>query len=886
MASERTPNPPPSGSPADPRRPRTPASTASHPGGAFALPHRFEPNRGQAEASVRFLSRGQGYTLSLTDTGATLAIRREREARRGRPGTAPAAMDAATVTLAMTIVGATARPHITGEALQADRAHYVQGGDRERWLAGIPSYARVRYAGVYPGIDLVYYYRGGDLEYDFIVAPGGDPGRIRLGFSGASPTLTGAGDLVLRTAAGELRQPAPTIYQEVGGERRTIPGGFVLATDGQVRFEVGTFDRRRPLVIDPVLSYATYLGGGADETGADIAVDANRNAYVVGTRPSARGTQDTDAFVAKYNAAGALLWITNVGDTCDDEGRGIAVDTAGNAYITGHIGGICYPYPTLTAGAFVAKLSPNGAGRYMFAFSHEWSGADVGQAVAVDGAGNAYVGGVTSSQYFPTTPGVLQPQYSGWYGDGFVVKVNAAGTARVYATYLGGTGHESLNDLVVDTSGNAYAAGSTDSRDFPITAAAYQRTHNGWGAATTNGFVAKLNANGRALVYSTYLGGSYNDVATSLALDGGRNAYIAGSTESADFPTTAGAWQRQMSAQPWCDAYWEICTDAFVTKLNAAGSALVYSTFLGAGLSDDASGIAVDAAGNAHVTGSTWSTDFPTLRPVQPNRGGDLDAFVTKLNATGSALVYSSYLGGAKWSDTFSEGEDAGARIALDPTGANAFVTGLTRSPNFPVTAGAQQPVFGGGLCSAWSYRCADAFVVRIADDAVPTARAYAYAGPAVAIPDNQPAGVQIPIAVTDFAGTIADLDVRFDGHTCTAAAGATGVGLTHTWVGDLVITLTSPWGTTVTLMNQPGGGGNAGDNFCQTRLDDEGGAASIQTIAAAGAPFGGTFRAAGALSAFRGQNPNGTWVLTIKDVASQDVGTVRAFSVILTGAP
>ena len=332
----------------------------------------------------------------------------------------------------------------------------------------------MRYHGVYPGVDLVYHHHGPNLEYDFVVAPGADPDRIRLEFSGADTALNVDGELVLRTAAGDLRQPRPVIYQDVNGERRTISGGYVLTDDHQIRFDLGEYDPGRPLVIDPVLSYSSYFGGASDEVGSDIAVDGNRNAYVVGTRPSARASQDTDAFVAKFNAAGALLWVTNVGDTCDDEGRGAAVDAAGNVYVAGHIGGICYPYPTLTAGAFVAKLNTTGGGRYMFAFSDEWSGADMGQAVAVDAAGNAYVGGVTSSMYFPTTPGVFQPQYSGWYGDGFVVKVNAAGTARVYATYLGGTGHESLNDIAVDTHGNAYVTGSTDSRDFPTTAAGYQ----------------------------------------------------------------------------------------------------------------------------------------------------------------------------------------------------------------------------------------------------------------------------------------------------------------------------------------------------------------------------------------------------------------------------
>jgi hypothetical protein len=402
---------------------------------------------------------------------------------------------------------------------------------------------------------------------------------------------------------------------------------------------------------------------------------------------------------------------------------------------------------------------------------------------------------------------------------------------------------------------------------------------------TSNGFVSKLNANGTVLLFSTYLGGHFNDGATGIAIDAARNVFVTGSAESDDFPTTPGVVQPQMSAQPVCMDMWEICTDGFVTKLNAAGSALVYSTYLGANLSDSANGIAVDQAGNAYVTGSTWSTQFPVVRPFQQIRGGDLDGFVTKLNPTATAFVYSSYLGGGELSaDTFSEGEDWGARIVVDADGANAYVTGVTRSPSFPVTPGAYQPVWGGGLCTSWRYRCADTFVVKIADAPANTVRNYAYAGPAVAIPDNTPAGVQIPINVANFAGTIGDVNVRFDGNGCTAAPGATTVGLTHTWVGDLVVTLTSPQNTTVTLMNRPGGANNAGDNICQTLLDDEGGAQSIQTVAAAGAPYSATFRPAGALAAFRGQNPNGTWVLRVSDAAAQDVGAIRAFTLTLTG--
>jgi hypothetical protein len=401
----------------------------------------------------------------------------------------------------------------------------------------------------------------------------------------------------------------------------------------------------------------------------------------------------------------------------------------------------------------------------------------------------------------------------------------------------------------------------------------------------TNGFVTKVNPAGSALVYSTYLGGGMDDVAGGIAIDAARNVFITGTATSEDFPTTPGVIQPFKSPQPECDVVLDYCTDAFVTKLNAGGSALVYSTYLGAKLNDVGSGIAVDPAGNAHVTGNTFSTNFPVFRPIQAASGGDMDAFVTKLNATATAILYSTYLGGGRVGTALAEGYDEGVRIAVDFDGASAYVTGSTRSRNFPVTPNAAEPVFGGGLCYYDGYSCADGFLSKITDVAAPApvVRNYAYTGPAVAIPDNQPGGVRIPLVVANFAGTIGDLDFRFDGNACTAAPGATTVGLNHTWVGDVVVTLTSPANTTVTLMNMPGGSSNAGDNFCQTVLDDEGGGASIQNVTAGQAPYRATFRPAGALAAFRGQDPNGTWFLTVRDTASQDTGAVRAFSLRVT---
>jgi hypothetical protein len=575
-------------------------------------------------------------------------------------------------------------------------------------------YERVRYEAIYPGIDLLYYGNDRQLEYDFVVAAGADPDRIQLTFTGADRlAINAAGELVLHTAAGALAQPKPIVYQEVDGVRRAIEGSYRIAGDRQIGFSVGAYDRTRPLVIDPVLAYSTYFGGGYDDIGWDIAVDAAGNAHITGTRPSVRSPEatDYDAFVAKFGPGGALLWLTDLGDGCEDESRGVALDSTGSVYVTGSLGN-CYPFPELQPGAFVAKLNAAGGPIYLFPFSDYWyGGSDLGQAVAVDSAGRAYITGITSSHEFPVTPGAFQPAFAGGIGDGFVVKVNAAGTALLYASYMGGAGYESLNDIALDGSGNAFVTGSTDSRDLPITLGAFQPAHRGWHPGNRNGFVTKVNGSGTALVYSTYLGGSDDDIAQGIAVDTGGRAYVTGVIESIDFPTTAGAFQPVPPGDRWC--YYKYCTDAFVTKLNASGSALVYSTYLGGDIFDEGTGIAIDAAGNAYVTGTTLSFTFPTLDAFQPTGAGGDDAFVAKLNAAGSALLYSSYLGGSAQSETGFEGEDRGLRIAADSAGGSAFVIGLTRSPNLPTQA-AHQPAFGGGVCGSTGYRCSDAFVAKI----------------------------------------------------------------------------------------------------------------------------------------------------------------------------
>jgi PKD repeat protein len=693
------------------------------------LPLQFEANLGQTESTVKFLARGPGYTVFLTPSEAVLVLRSpepseqthgpvlpglDRRPPRLRERKTSPERDATVVRLGL--VGANPNPELAGLEPLPGKVNYFRGNDPHKWRTGVPTYTKVRYRDVYAGVDVVYYGAQRQLEYDFVVAPGADPTRIRLAVTGAEALgVDGAGDLLLTTATGALRLHKPLIYQEGDAGRQEIAGGYVLLGKDRVGFRVAAYDAGRPLVIDPVLSYSTYLGGICGDAGYGIAVDSAGDIYVTGQTcssdfPSVNALQPTwrgaDVFVAKINAAGsAFVYSTYLGGSSEDAGRSIAVDSVGNAYVSGHT--YSSDFPTVNAlqstrggpyDGFVAKI--NAAGSALI-YSTYLGGNDHDSTlgIAVDSAGNAYVTGYTFSPDFPTV-NALQPTKPAVFGpDAFVAKISAAGSL-VYSTYLGGSGDEQGSGIAVDDAGNAYVAGYTSSPDFPV-ANALQPSLKG----VADAFVAKLNAAGSALVYSTYLGGYDDwhcddywgycftgDYATGIAVDGAGNAYVVGYTYSSDFPTAN-------ALQPWGGF------DAFVAKLNAAGSALVYSTFLGGSNDffcdyyygcyggDYGSSIAVDGAGNAYVTGYTYALDFPTVNPIQ-FQTGSRDVFVAKINAAGSALVFSTYLGGSR--------EDAGLGIAVDSAG-DAYVIGETYSTDF-TTLNPLQATFGGSI---------DAFVAK-----------------------------------------------------------------------------------------------------------------------------------------------------------------------------
>lgn len=470
------------------------------------------------------------------------------------------------------------------------------------------------------------------------------------------------------------------------------------------------------------VDYGSYLGGSGDESVARVAVDRVGNIYVAGTTssPEFPGTlavdrslgNELDAFVAKFSPDGALVYSTLVGGSCNDQGSAIAVDDAGNAYLAGRVE-LCH-WANLQPGVLVAKIGPRGEILYLYTFGARLADNSQGLGIAVDGAGCAYVTGTTTAGDFPTTAAAFQRTgCGGWVGDGFVAKVNPAGDGLVYCTYLCGSGHDSANAIAIDPAGNAYVAGRTASHDFP-TLDAFQPAHRG-GPAGETAFVSKLDSAGSRLVYSTYLGGTYGDIATGIAVDAQGNAYVTGETVGGDFPTTPGVVQPS-APLPLCFGA-GLCSDAFVTKFSPAGSR-IYSTLL-AGEGDDAGGgIAVDAAGQAYVVGSTASLHFPIRRAFQPKTGGVADAFVTALNANGTRILFSSYLGGGRSTNSTSQtqGAERGSGIALGPDGA-LYVAGRTISANFPVTPAAYQTHPGGGDCFLGFEPCGDAFLARIRTD-------------------------------------------------------------------------------------------------------------------------------------------------------------------------
>ena len=632
------------------------AALLAQPGNS-AVPLFFIENHGQAPAAVRFMVKGSGITAYFSPS-EVLYRAGGKAVRIEFPG--------ANYSI----------PEGVGEL--PGRANFLRGKPEE-WVTGVALYGGVVYRNLYPGIDLRYGAGGRSLKSQFEVSPGADPSVILVRYADALDLgLSETGELLIPLNGQRLREAAPDVYQESGGQRVPVEGHFVLAGAGTVRLAIGPYDHSLPLIVDPVLSYSTLLGGSSANAANALAVDANGDAYITGFTssynfPTVTPEQNLNAggnevFVAKLNGVGnGLVYSTYIGGSGDDRGYGIAVDATGSAYVTGSTTSHNFPtrspiQSTMLGGknAFVLKLSPAG-NALTFSTYLGGSGSDAANGIALDPSGNAYVVGDTTSLNFPATG--LQKSNKGGQ-DAFVASLSSDGSRLLYSTYLGGSGTDHGAAIAVDSSGGAYVTGSTFSTDFPLASALQTANAGGQDA-----FVARLAPGGGTLTFSTYLGGSGGTVGNpeagqGIAIDASGNAYVAGVTGSANFPVLN-------ALQPSLDAG----LDAFVAKLSSTGT-LLYSTYLGGSGIDVGNGVAVDSSGRAFVAGYTASTDFPIQGGMQTANGGDYDAFVAELSPAGNSLVWSTYLGGSA--------SDTATAVALDPAG-SLYVAGWTLSANFPL---------------------------------------------------------------------------------------------------------------------------------------------------------------------------------------------------------
>ncbi len=657
------------------------------------MPLTFEPNVGQADPSVRFFARRPEGTLLFTDQGIEIAAGRQMN---GSDTTLPA--QGAAPSLRLQFVGANPNPHLEGSSPLPGKVNYFVGADPSGWRTNVATYAELVYQEIYPGVSLSYVGSETGLKGTYTLSPHADPSLIRWRYVGANQVqLDQSGNLVMSLDEGnqskiqnpksEIVESAPVAWQEIGGQRVSVSAAFNLAPDGTATFPLGAYDPTYPLTIDPVLTYSTYFGGSASDAGYGIAVDAAGNIYLSGStgstnfplkdpfQPSLSGAADT--FITKLNPSGTeLIYSTYIGGSDIDLANGIAIDSAGNVTIAGRTSSTNFPVlnPIQPSNGgwfdlFVTRLNSGGSA---LIFSTYLGGTawDEAYSVAVDPSGNAYVTGQTGSENFPLM-NPIQPVYGGSV-DAFVAKINNLGTQLVYSTFLGGSsaftgGADEGFGVAADASGNAYVTGQTASQNFPV-ANAFQPE---FGGGESDAFVSKLNPDGSAFIYSTYLGGGDGglgpDGGHAIAADASGNAYITGQAGSEDFPT-------RNPIQPALNGL----EDIFVTKMNSAGSELIYSTFLGGNGSGNefGYGIAVDPGGGVSVAGITDNNSFPLVNALQASYGGGLDAVVFRLTPTGNALSFSTYLGGST--------TDRGHAVAVDASG-NTYVTGWTASSNFPL---------------------------------------------------------------------------------------------------------------------------------------------------------------------------------------------------------
>jgi uncharacterized protein (TIGR03437 family) len=646
----------------------------------------FEQNRGQAPAPIRFLQRAERATLGfaqgkvqgLLQDGARIASY-ELTFPGARQGVAP-----------------------VGEQRQPGLVNWMQGNRANRWISGISTYASVRYPQLYDGVDLLFHARAEQLEYDFELQPGANPEIIRLRWSGEGQlSLNDRGELRWQTAAGVAVQAAPVAYQTISGRRVPVEVRYEL-NDGVVRFQLGHYDRRLPLVIDPVLTYGSYLGGNRTDLTYTLAVDAAGSMYIAGSTQSPNfplGTGafqrelkgDYDCFVTKISAQGALVYSTIFGGTDQDTIESIAVDPQGSVYFAGWSTSADYPVvnprqATNRGGApegtdaIFGRLNPAGSA---LLFSSYWGGNldDEARAIALDANGNFYIAGFAISDNFPVGQGGFQTSNRGFI-NGFVTKFNRDSTVTSYSTYIGGRVGDYVNGITVDSTGAAYITGYSASSDFP-TLSAFQSTNRGGTQLPIDAFVAKLNPAGTALVYSTFYGGAGDDFGRAITIDRDGNAYVVGYTGSTGLQMTNGAIQRDLSGP----------RDAFLIKVGPRGDALLYGSYFGGTRDDLAFATALGPDGSWYVTGRTTSTNLRVVDPLQAANGGADDVFLLRVNPAGDTILQSTYLGGSSI--------DAAFGIAVNNQGV-VYLAGESASVNLPVSSNGFQRSNGGGNTDAF----------------------------------------------------------------------------------------------------------------------------------------------------------------------------------------
>jgi Beta-propeller repeat len=704
------------------------------------LPLTFEANQGQTGAQAKFVAHGKGYSAFLTAGGMILSLRPSKILQaQPMANAAPTASpnQPLKTTLQFNLLGAAQNPMVIGEDQRPGRANYFFGKDPKRWLTNVPTYGRVRYKNVYPGIDLVYYGNRQRLEYDFAVSAGGDPNRIQFEIKGADQIqLDSNGDLILKISGDEVRFQSPIVYQESRGQRVDVNGQYAITDSTHVGFRVAQFDSSKPLVIDPVLVYSTYLGGSGDESPTGIAIDSAGSIYVGGYTDSidfplaTLGTLspgDSHAFVAKLDATGSnLIYSDYLGGSSLDIAYALTLDGTNNVYISGTTASSDFPmvspyqgtYPGASS-AFLTKISPDGSS-LLYSTYFGGNGYGVSVALAVDGSGNMIIAGYTTSTNLPVANAYqasVSANLGGVFGTyGFLTKFSPDGSSLAYSTYFGGSSNVEgvcqgspcwfgpvsyIAGMAMDSSGSAYVAGNTDTSDFPVTSGAYLTTDTIPDGQV--GFVGKFDSSG-SLQYSTYFydpSGSTIGI-DAIAADESGSAYITGQGISdVSFPITSTSI---------CDpaVYGEGCSTAFVTKFDPSGATLLYSTFLGPNNSAQPAALKIDSNKDVYVLASSYSPSFSLVNPLEPWTNPDdlldWEALVVEIDPTATSQLWSTFLGGSSGS--------YGAGLALDSTG-NLFVLGRTSATDFPITQTAFQNQYGGGQL--------DAFVLKIAADSAPS---------------------------------------------------------------------------------------------------------------------------------------------------------------------